>query len=54
MELLIDNFDDVHDGKAYMRLPAFAENPIGVPFEPDAFVARLRGGASAEELTRLG
>jgi len=53
VELLIDNFDDVRDGKAYMQSPAFAENPIGVPFEPDAFVTRFRAGASAEELTRL-
>ena len=53
VELLIDNFDDVRDGKAYLQSPAFAKNPIGVPFEPDAFVARLRAGASVEELTGL-
>jgi len=53
VELLIDNFEDVRDGKAYMQSPAFAENPIGVAFEPDTFVARLAGGASATELTRL-
>ena len=33
--------------------PSFAENPIGVTFEPDTFVTRFRAGASAEELTRL-
>ena len=53
VELLIDNFDDVRDGKAYMQSPAFAKNPIGIAFEPDAFVTRFRAGASAEELTRL-
>jgi hypothetical protein len=53
VELLIDNFDDVRDGKAYMQSPAFAKNPIGVPFEPDSFVARLHAGASAKELLRI-
>ena len=53
VELLIDNFDDVREGKAYMQSPAFAENPIGVTFEPDSFVTRLRAGDSAEELIRL-
>jgi len=53
VELLIDNFEDVRDGKAYMRSPAFAKNPIGVPFEPDDFAARIKAGASAAELTRL-
>ena len=53
VELLIDNFDDVRDGKAYMRPPAFAKNPIVVPFEPDSFVTRLTTGASAKELVRI-
>ena len=50
VELLIDNFEDVRDGKAYMQTPAFARNPIGVPFQPDAFVARLAAGANPKEL----
>ena len=37
-EPLIDNFDDIREGKAYMQSPAFAKNPIGVPFEPESFV----------------
>ena len=49
VELLID----VREGKAYMQSPAFAKNPIGIPFEPDSFITRLKAGASAEELTRL-
>jgi hypothetical protein len=54
VELLIDNFDDVRDGKAYMRSPAFAQNPIGVEYDPDEMLARFRAGASREELLRLG
>ena len=53
VELLIDNFDDVRDGKAYMQSPAFAKNPIGLPFEPESFVTRLQAGASATELVRI-
>jgi catechol-2,3-dioxygenase len=54
VELLIDNFDDVRDGKAYMRSPAFAQNPIGVEYDPDEMLARFRAGASREELLRIG
>jgi hypothetical protein len=53
VELLIDNFDDVREGKAYMQSPAFAKNPIGVSFEPDSFVTRLKSGVSAKELVRI-
>ena len=48
VELLIDNFDDIRDGKAYMRSPPLAKNPIGVPFEPDSFVTRLKAGVERQ------
>ena len=51
VELLI--FDDIRDGKAYMRSPPLAKNPIGVPFELDSFVTRLKAGSSAKELVRI-
>ena len=54
VELQIDNFDDVVDGKAYMQSEAFAKNPIGIEFEPDALVARYRSGTPVAELVRLG
>lgn len=50
VELLIDNFDTAAEGKAYMRSPAFARNPIGIAFDPDAMVARFRSGASIKEI----
>ena len=53
VELLIDNFDDVRDGKAYMRSEAFAKNPIGIEYDPDDLIARFEAGASREELLRL-
>jgi len=54
VELLIDNFADVKDGKAYMQSPAFAKNPIGVEYDPDDFVVRFRAGAREAELLSLG
>lgn len=53
VELLIDNFEDVRDGKAYMRSAAFAKNPIGVEFDPEDMVARFRAGTNREELLTL-
>ena len=53
VELLIDNFADVRDGKAYMRSDAFAKNPIGIEFDADDFVARFRAGAKEAELLQM-
>lgn len=53
VELQIDNFAKVIDGKAYMQSPSFAKNPIGVEFDPDALVARYRSGAAVKELARI-
>ena len=36
-----------------MRSPPLAKNPIGVPFELDSFVTRLKAGSSAKELVRI-
>lgn len=49
VELQVDNFDDLADAKAYMQSAAFAANPVGVEFDPEALLARLRGGARLEE-----
>jgi catechol-2,3-dioxygenase len=53
VELLIDNFAEVRDAKAYMRSPAFAANPIGVEFDADDFVARFHAGANEAELLQM-
>jgi catechol-2,3-dioxygenase len=53
IELQIDNFDTVDEGRAYMESPAFGKNPIGVPFDPDELVARVRDGATLRELARI-
>ncbi|HXQ50657.1 MAG TPA: VOC family protein [Stellaceae bacterium] len=44
LEIQVDNFPDVADCKAFMRSRAFAENPLGVEFDPDEMLKRLRAG----------
>jgi catechol-2,3-dioxygenase len=44
VELQVDNFADVADCKAFMRSPAFAQNPLGVEFDPDEMLRRFRAG----------
>ncbi len=41
------------DAIAYFGSPAFAANPIGIEYDPDALVAAWRAGASETELLRL-
>jgi catechol-2,3-dioxygenase len=50
VELQVDNFATVAEGAAFMESPAFARNPVGVPFDPDAWLERLRNGAAATDL----
>jgi len=49
MEFQVDAFDDNEEANAFMRR-SFAVNPIGVEYDPDAWLARVRSGAPAGEL----
>ncbi|MFF0223309.1 VOC family protein [Streptomyces sp. NPDC004629] len=51
IELQVDNFDTVQEGVEFMESDSFAKNPVGVPYDPDDLLARLRGGESADDLT---
>lgn len=44
VELQVDNFADVADCKDFMRSKAFADNPLGVEFDPDEMLRRFRAG----------
>jgi catechol-2,3-dioxygenase len=44
VELQVDNFATADECNAWMRSGAFAANPIGVVFEPEALLARYRAG----------
>lgn len=52
IELQIDNYDKIEDATAFFYSEAFAENPIGVEFDPDELVRRFRAGESEEDLKR--
>ena len=50
VELQIDNFDTVDEGVAFMLSEAFRNNPIGIAFDPDEILKRLRAGEPEREL----
>jgi len=50
VEMQVDNFDSAEEGIAFCRLPEFAENPIGVDFEPAELLRRLRAGETEAAL----
>jgi hypothetical protein len=53
IELQVDAFATMTEGKAYMRSDAFRTNPIGVIFDPEDLLRRFKGGEAAESLLRL-
>jgi catechol-2,3-dioxygenase len=52
IELQIDNFETLDEGMAFMQSPSFAVNPVGIVFDPDDMLTRLRGGSKAADLVR--
>lgn len=44
IELQVDNYDDIEDATAFFYSPAFAENPIGVEFDPEDLLRRVEAG----------
>jgi len=54
VELQCDNFATEEELKGWMQSDAFAENPIGVGFDPDRLVERYKAGDPLEQLIRQG
>jgi catechol-2,3-dioxygenase len=54
VELKIDNFDTVEEQHAWMRTKEFADNPVGVHFDPEDLVAKFHAGVPEEELKKPG
>lgn len=52
MEFQVD-VGTVQEATALMKTPAFAANPVGVMFDPDALFARCEHGESEEELLAM-
>jgi catechol-2,3-dioxygenase len=54
VELLVDNFATAAEGQAYMRQrSATDKNPVGVVYDPEELVARVRAGLRIEELVAI-
>ncbi|EJE51833.1 putative ring-cleavage extradiol dioxygenase [Acidovorax sp. CF316] len=49
MEFQADCFDDNDAANAFMDGPQFETNPIGVEFDPEELLAKLRAGAPASD-----
>ncbi|MFJ4064415.1 VOC family protein [Pseudomonas sp. NPDC089996] len=54
IELQVDNFSEAADAAAFFHSETFANDPIGLEFDPDAMVDLWLAGASETELCRLG
>ncbi|EXJ56970.1 hypothetical protein A1O7_07314 [Cladophialophora yegresii CBS 114405] len=52
LETQVDNFDTSDAATAFMSSAEFAANPIGTDFDPEDYIARLRGGEPEDDLKR--
>ncbi|MFC3429086.1 MULTISPECIES: VOC family protein [Sphingobium] len=50
VEFQVDNYDSLEEATAFFYSEAFAVNPIGVPFDPDALYERLLAGEDERQL----
>jgi catechol-2,3-dioxygenase len=50
MELQVDCYDSNEEANAFMQGPHFSANPIGVEFDPQDWLLRLRAGEPAADL----
>jgi catechol-2,3-dioxygenase len=54
VEFQVENFETPEELRGYMESGAFAENPIGVGFDPEKLVERYENGDPLEELQKQG
>ncbi|MEM7078399.1 MAG: VOC family protein [Pseudomonadota bacterium] len=54
VEFQVENFASKEELNAYMRGDKFAENPIGMTFEPEDLLQRYEAGDALEDLVRIG
>ena len=52
IEFQVDNFPTAAEAKAFCALPEFAENSVGVDFDPAELLRRLDAGESEQALKR--
>lgn len=54
VEFQVENFATLEEARAYLETDAFAENPIGVRFDPEKLAARYENGDPLDELLKQG
>lgn len=54
VEFQIENYATMEECVEFIRGPTFAENPIGILFDPDLLLERFRRGDPLAELVRQG
>lgn len=54
VELQVENFATLEESTNYFFSDAFANNPIGVEFDPDDLVKRVEEGATLEDIRARG
>jgi catechol 2,3-dioxygenase-like lactoylglutathione lyase family enzyme len=54
IELMVDNFPTMDECKAWFASEPFAANPIGVDYDPEILLSKLRSGVPEAELLRQG
>lgn len=52
VELQVDNFDTADEAIEFMNSPKFEQNPIGVDYDPEVFVKRVRGGEDEKSIKK--
>ena len=52
LEFQVENFDTVEESTKFFYTPEFAENPIGVEFDPEVLLQRVRAGEPDAELKK--
>lgn len=53
VELLVENFATPAEADAYIHSRAFAENPIGVTYDPEELCRRYEAGEAMTDLLRI-
>ena len=53
MEFSVDCLATKEEGSAFWSSPLLDENPVGVEFDPDEWLARLRTGEPERELLKI-
>lgn len=52
IETQVDNFDTIEEANEMMASTAFAQNPVGVDFDPEELVKKLESGMEERELKK--